>query len=92
MAVPLLFAIPFLVSAVPTGVQIGSQILMYKEKVARNEENKRWWNDYFKNTGLSPSDVKYPYKAGLMDSYYTDLSLAFEGSQFVSSNLHRLYR
>lgn len=92
MAIPLLFAVPFLLNGVTTGVQIGTQILMYKEKVARNEENKRWWNDYFKNTGLSPEDIKYPYKSGYMDSYYTDLSLAYEGAQYVSSNLHKLYR
>lgn len=79
-------------SGISTGYQIGSQILLYREKVRRNEENKKWWNDYLKNTGLNPSDIRYPYKSGFMDAYVADISLGYEGSQFISDNIHRLYR
>lgn len=90
---PLALLLPLtVVSGITTGYQIGTTILQYKEKVKRNDENKRWWNDYLKNTGLSAKDIRYPYKAGFMDSYITDLSLAYEGTQFISDNIHRLYR
>lgn len=36
----------------------------YYDRVAR-EENERYWADYFKNTGIDPSDVKYPNRMGV---------------------------
>lgn len=90
MVAPLL--IPVILSGVSTGVTAGFHIIELYHKNRRNRENERYWNDYLENTGLSPSDIRYPYRAGYMDSYLGDISTAYQGYQYVSGNLGKLYR
>lgn len=52
----------------------------------RLSDNINYWTDYFKNTGLSWSDVLYPSRlAGSGAGGYSTLN-------FVSSNIEKLYR
>lgn len=43
----------------------------------RNEENERYWNDYYENTGVRPL---YPHRAG---SYYDEIGTFLDASQGV---------
>lgn len=88
--IPLL--LPVALSGISTGVSIGYTILDLYHKNQRARENERYWNDYFKNTGLGSEDIRYPYKAGYMDSYLSDLQNSYAGFQFISSNLGKLYK
>lgn len=87
-----MFWLPLALSAIPAVLSTGVQAQQLYHQYRQNEENKRWWNDYFKNTGLAPEDIRYPYRSGYMATVTGDLSLASAGLSFVSSNLSRLYR
>lgn len=55
------------------------------------QDNRRWWNDYFANTGLTEDDIRYKYRSG----YYRETAVIPAYSEminFVSSNVTRLYR
>lgn len=70
----------FLYGADPTGV--------YKGQLDTRDV-MNYWGDYFKNTGLSWSDVRYPTK---MYGFGSQGYHARSGANFVSRNITRLYR
>lgn len=69
----------FLYGADPTGVYRG---------ILETRDSSNYWNDYFDNTGLSWSDVKYPTR---MYGYGSSGSTAQRVVNFVGRNLKRLY-
>lgn len=70
----------FLYGADPTGVYRG-----YLE----TRDSSNYWNDYFRNTGLTWSDVKYPTR---MYGYGSAGSTVRSAFNYVSRNIGRLYR
>lgn len=52
--------------------------------ILENNENERYWNDYFRNTGANRSRVKYPIRAGLYNSVDIKGTDVFEASQAVT--------
>lgn len=70
----------FLYGADPTGVYRG-----YLE----TRDSLNYWNDYFANTGLSWSDVKYPTR---MYGFGSAGGTARSMVNFIGNNVKRLYR
>lgn len=58
------------------GVQAVSGIYQFYQNYQRQTENKRYWNDYFDNTGIRP---KYPYRSGAYSDYGYVLSAVGTG-------------
>lgn len=58
------------------GVQAVSGIYQFYQNYQRQTENKRYWNDYYDNTGIRP---KYPYRAGSYSDYGYVLSAVGTG-------------
>lgn len=56
-------ALPLLAS----GLIVGSNAVAGLYHVGKAQDNRRFWRDYYKNTGVRP---KYPYRAGVYDYLY----------------------
>lgn len=57
----------------------------YRNEKLEWEENKAWWNDYAKHTGIDLSKVKYPIRMGLYRGYVPQNSEVFEVTEAIMS-------
>ena len=73
----------YLAGLVNRSVYLGSNIPVIGD-VFRAVDTMRYYDDYFANTGLSWSDVRYPTR--LSSSGFSGLT------NFVSKNIERLYK
>lgn len=64
---------------------VGSNALSGLYNVGRAVDNKRFWDDYYKNTGFKP---RYPYRSGYYD-WVSDLSSSMMNVGFSYSMLKR---
>lgn len=58
-----------------TALDVAAFVNDWRVTLERNAENQRYWNDYKKNTGITPL---YPHRAG---SYYDEIGTFLDASQ-----------
>lgn len=59
----------------------------------RASDNKKYWNDYFANTGMSWNDVKYPALMSGQRAIGAGVNVGYSAAgAMVSRNLLRLYK
>lgn len=53
------------------------------------EENQRYWDDWFRNTGVSRNSSRYPIRSGLYGHYSDGFLEGFEASEAIMKLYHR---
>ena len=68
-----------------SGYPIIGGYISQRMKTLEYEENQRYWNDYFRTTGIQRSSSRYPIRSGLYGHYSDGALEGFEASEAVMS-------
>lgn len=75
--------------AIGAGLMAGGTAVKSYYDIRKAYETRRYWNDYYKNTGVKP---KYPYRSGYYDIYAAyGSALRGAGASLVSTGIGRGY-